>query len=567
MVLELSGAEAVAKILKEEGVTQVFGIHGGHIWSMMQAICDEDIRIIHMRHEQSAAYAADGWSRSTRKPGVCFGTAGPGFYNMIPGLAHAYLVGSPIVALLGRHRTIDQGWGAFQEGSAAEICKPFTKSIRVVEDFTNVSYLLRKSFIEATTYPPGPVVLELPTDLLGVIGPTAERKEQRGYLPKEQIARPSHPHGDPSLVEEAVRMMINAEKPVMIGGNGIFWSDASNEFQEFAELLQIPVHTRRMGRGAMSEKTPLAFTGGYRRKIFKEADIIATFGNRLNVLEGFGLPPTYPRHIKYIQVSESIVDISVTIPTEVTIIGNPKMVLKQMIDCAKSIVRRPVKRNVWLSFIQEAAEVQRKENREKAESVRNHRPIHPDFLGQVIADFIDKDTTIIYDSFTLGAFVTDRVEAEFAGQIMDAGTCGGVGHGVGMGIGVQLAKPGKRVLVLLGDGGTGVAGFDIETAARYNLPVVYLIFNNSGWLSPSAQKKIFPTMDSWGMLPEIRYDKIFAENGCYGELIADPGQIHSALERAFSSGKTSILNVIPDININPPLLEARAKLYRPDIKT
>lgn len=310
MVEKFSGAEAVARILREEGVKHVFGIHGGHIWSMLQSICDQGIKMIHMRHEQSAAYAADGWARATRQPGVCFGTAGPGFYNMVPGLAHAYLVGSPIVALLGRHRTYESGWGPFQEGYAVETCKSFTKAVRLVEDITNVSYILRKSFRDALAYPPGPVVVEIPTDLLGVLGPTAERDEQRGYLSMDQMARSGAPQGDPLLVEEAVRMLLNANSPLLVGGNGIFWSDASREFQEFAERWRIPVHTRRMGRGAVPEKNPLAVMGGNRRSIFNKADVIATLGHRLNVLEGYGLPPTYPQHVKYIQISESLEDIS-----------------------------------------------------------------------------------------------------------------------------------------------------------------------------------------------------------------------------------------------------------------
>lgn len=563
-MLKASGAETVAEVLRDEGVKHVFGVHGGHIWTMMQAICDVGINIIHMRHEQSAAYAADGWARATGTPGVCFGTAGPGFYNMVPGLAHAHYVGSPIVALLGRHRTFEQGWGPFQEGHAAEVCKSFTKRATTVEDLSNVSFILRNAFVESMAYPPGPVVVELPTNLLGVIGSSADRRDQLGHLSQAQRAHLTSPYGDPGAVEQAVRMIINAERPVLIGGNGIFWSNASTELKEFAELLQVPVHTRRMGRGAVPEHNPLAFTGGSRKKILKEADLIVLFGHRLNVLEGYGLPPTFSHDADYIQVSESADDISTVLPTRVAILGSPRTVLKQMTDCTRSIVKRIPIKTEWLKYVRKAAEEQRTDNKRKAEEYRNHSPIHPEFLSQVVAHALNPNTTIIYDSFTLGAFLTDRIEAEFAGQVMDAGTCGGVGHGVGMGIGVQLGRPDKCALVIIGDAGIGVAGFDIETAARYNLPVVYLIFNNSGWLSPAAQKMMFPTMGSWGMLPEIKYDRIFAENSCHTELVTQPSQIKHALDRAFNSRKTSVINVIPDINVHPPLILARLKLYRPD---
>lgn len=561
---ELSGAEAVAKILKEEGVKQVFGIHGGHVWSMISAICDQGIQFITMRHEQSAAFAADGWARTTREPGVCLGTAGPGFYNMVPGLAQANLVGSPIVALLGRHRTFEGGWGSFQEGNAAEISKSFAKGAMLVEDLSNVSYIVRKSFRDAIQYPPGPVVVEFPTNILGLIGPKAEKKMQIGYLPKDQITPLGKPQGDPALIEQAVRILLKAKKPILIGGNGLFWAEASKELQEFAELMRMPVHTRRMGRGAVPEKHPLAFTGGYRRPIFKEADVIVIIGHRLNVLEGYGLPPTYPREASYIQIAESAAEISLVIPTQVTICGNPKMVLRQMIDCAQGLSASFSKRAEWLNFVAHLANKQRADNRKTAEEVRDHKPIHPEFLGQVIADYLDPDTIIIYDSFTLGAFVTDRIEAKFSGQVLDAGTSGGVGHGIGMAIGAKLGKPDKRILVMMGDGGTGIAGFDIETAARCRLPVVYLIFNNSGWMNPSALEEMFPSWGSWGLLPDVRYDKIFAEMGCHTELVTEPGQIRPALDRAFASRRTAVLNLIPDGNVHPSLLMARRKLYTAD---
>jgi acetolactate synthase-1/2/3 large subunit len=156
----------------------------------------------------------------------------------------------------------------------------------------------------------------------------------------------------------------------------------------------------------------------------------------------------------------------------------------------------------------------------------------------------------------MAGFSTDKIEAKFGGQVLDAGTDGGVGHSIGMAMGAQLGRPGKQVLALLGDGGLGVAGFDIETAARYNIPAVYLLFNNSGWISTEFQKIALPGVDSWGMLPDIRYDKMFAEVSCHTEFVTRPEQIRPALERSFNSGKTSLINVIPDNKILPPQTQA-----------
>jgi acetolactate synthase-1/2/3 large subunit len=233
-----------------------------------------------------------------------------------------------------------------------------------------------------------------------------------------------------------------------------------------------------------------------------------------------------------------------------------------MIDCAQSLRQAPSPRADWLASVEKAREAYRRQQREEAEAMRDARRLNPRFMGQEIVDFLDDSATVIYDSFTLVAFITDRLEAKFAGQVLDASTYGGVGHSIGMGIGAQLARPGKQVIGLIGDGGIGVAGFDIETAARYKIPVVFFLFNNSGWMSTEYQKMLCPTMDSWGMLPEIRYDRIFAEMGCHTEWVTEPRQIRPALERAFHSGKTAVINAVPDTTVLAPLQEANIKRVR-----
>jgi acetolactate synthase-1/2/3 large subunit len=178
-------------------------------------------------------------------------------------------------------------------------------------------------------------------------------------------------------------------------------------------------------------------------------------------------------------------------------------------------------------------------------------PLHPAVLSRQILDFLDPSATIIYDAFTATQYMTDRVKARFAGQILDSGEFGAVGHGVGMGIGAQLARPGKQVLVLMGDGGMGVGAMDIETARRYNLPVVYLVSNNSMWTSGLQHTFFGKTMgkSSFGMMPDIRYDRMFEVMDCHAEHVEKPEQIRPALERAFNSGKTAVINAVMDESV------------------
>lgn len=543
--------KVLINILKEEGVKFISGIHGGHLWPLLRALDGEDIRMLHLRHEQSGPYISDGWGRTTMRPGVCFGTAGPGMYNMVPGLAHAFLCKSPVVAIAGQHEAFHDGWAPFQEGYAEDVCRTFTKWTKRIVDPRTLSFHLQKALRDAVAYPPGPVVLEIPVN---VLGRRIEVENQVGYIPQSNCADLSRAAAPADLIEKMVSMLLEAERPAIIGGDGIYWSGASEDLKEFVELLNIPVITRRMGRGAVPEAHPLAFTGGFRRPILNAADVIAIFGLRMSMLEHFGQPPTYSHDPKYIMVSEAYEDLEGRLPTEVRLLANPRQVLRQMIDCARDRIKTPPARTEWLAEVTKAREASQKKR--ALGDLSRTRPINPNYLAQEVVDFLDDSATIILDSYSMAGFTTDKISAKFAGQVLDAGTDGGVGHSVGIAIGAQMGRPGKQVLALLGDGGLGVTGFDIETAARYKVPAVYLLFNNSSWISTEFQKTALPKVDSWAMLPDIRYDKMFAEMDCHTEFVTEPEQIRPALERSFNSGKTALINVIPDNTILPPQLGA-----------
>lgn len=561
---EIKVADVVAKILKEEGVEWYAGVHGGHVWQLMVAIDRAGIKCYHMRHEQSGVYMADGWARASGKPGVAMGTAGPGFGNMISAMYQAYLDRSPVICLLGQHPTNEDGWGPFQEAYAEPLSGYFTKWTKRLVDPSMTAYLMQKAFRDATTYPCGPVAIEFPINIQGQIA--GDEDSLRGYLPKGRCADPSRPAGDPQMVEKSVRILLEAKKPVVIGGDGIFWSKASEELKEFVELLSIPVLTRRMGRGAVPEDHPLAFGAGHRRPIQTQADVIAIFGLRMNMLEGFGMPPKYPaENVRYIQVSEDMEELTTRLSTEVSIFGSPKQVLRQMIDCAKDLMKSKPDRNEWLGIVSKIREDDRAKTKEMVDKVRNNKAINPHFLAAELVDFLDKDATIILDSFSMAGFSTDKLRASFAGQILDGATWSGVGHGIGIAMGAQLARPGKQVVDLLGDGGMGIAGWDIETAARYKIPACYLLFNNSSWMGDAAQHLILPPdvkSCDWSMLPDVRYDKIFAEMDCHTELVTEPQQLRPALERAFNSGKTSVINVILDKTVVAPQVAGRMEYYK-----
>ena len=370
------------------------------------------------------------------------------------------------------------------------------------------------------------------------------------YL-SEGRPRPSLPQGDSGEVERAVKLLLAAERPLLIVGDGVYWSDGMRTLRELAEHLNIPVHSRRTARGAVSENHSLAFTGGYRAPLLRDADVICIVGLRATWLEEWFEPPEWTRSAKYIQVQENASEIWPALPTEIAIVGSSGPILAQMLVAAKDLVKTPPKRDPWLGQL---AEARSRFKRRQAETLEHHlrsngRLMHPDVLGARLAEFLDPSTTIIFDSFTGTSFFTDKLEAKFAGQVIDAGLHQPVGHGIGMCAGAQVARPGKPVMTLIGDGGFGISAMDMETLLRHKLPAVVVLLNNSSWAGVAAGHDLFyPEMGSWDNLPGIRYDRMFRELGCHTEYADRPDEIIPALDRAFSSGKPALVHVVGDTN-------------------
>ena len=225
-----------------------------------------------------------------------------------------------------------------------------------------------------------------------------------------------------------------------------------------------------------------------------------------------------------------------------------------MIDCTRGLIKARPHREAWLDMLNQARERFRKRQGELVKLYNKTKPIHPHFLCATIADFLDPSATVIYDSFTGTAYLTDKLEARFAGQILDGGLHQALGQGIGMCFGAGVARPGKQVLTLMGDGGFGISCMDMETLLRYKIPAVIVLLNNSSWGGASIGHDLFyREMDSWDNLPNIRYDRMLHELGCYTEHVEEPEEIRPALERAFNSGVASVINVISEATDIHPL--------------
>ncbi|MGR9090073.1 MAG: thiamine pyrophosphate-binding protein [Gammaproteobacteria bacterium] len=550
---DVDGGALIGRILKEQNVKYVFAVNGGHLFPILANLRDNGIKLIHMRHEQTTAYAADAYARVTRTPGVCAVTAGCGLTNAVTGLCGAGLTNSAVVCLAGQHPTTEDFIGSFQEAYGTELVGSFAKFAKRVIDWSTIEVDLRQAFRAATSAPQGVALYEIPSNILyHTDAPEKQRPGAKVYGPDELRAQ-----GDPRQIERTVELLLGAERPLIVGGDGIFWSDAAAELTELAELTHTPVYCRRAGQGAMDEANPLAIRGAWKKPFTGQADVVLALGFRFWSGEKFGQPPTWSDKATYIQVDSDPLRVGWHVPAEVGIVGDPKLVARQLIDRIKELKADFSHRatSPWLKQMAEVRGNYEQTIAERAAATHNETPIHPDRLTRDLVSVIDDDATLVVDSFTLSGYTSQWFTAHRMGQIVDAGPLAPVGHGVGMGIGTALGRPGKQVVVVSGDGGLGIGGMDMETAAKYGIPIVTLLWNNSSWGPDFASMPILKgRTDPFDMVPDIRYDRVFEPMGVHTEHVAEPDEIIPALERAFAAGKPALINVVGDKRYGHPSL-------------
>lgn len=544
----VDGGAVVGRTLAALGVTHLFAINGGHTFPILAALRENGIRLIHMRHEQACAYAADGYARVTGRVGVCSVTAGCGLTNAITGLCLAAATGSAVVCIAGQHPTTEDGLGSFQEAYGVELCRSFAKYATRVLDWSAIAFSLRQAFREAGTAPQGAALVEIPTNVLyHQDDPAGLRRGATVYARDALCAQ-----ADPAAVERAIELLASAERPLIAAGDGVFWSDAAAALQSFATATGIPVYARRAAQGALPEDHPLAIRGAWKKPFTGRADVVLAIGFTFWSGEHFGAPPTWNDAATYIQADASPSRIGWQVPVSLALVGDPKRVLAQLEAAAsrQGLGPRPLP---WLDEVAAARRAFGQQLEERGERHRGRRPIHPDHLARELCRVLQPDATVILDSFTMSGWMTQHFAARFPGQVIDAGPLAPVGHGIGMAIGAQLARPGKQVVVVIGDGGLGIGGWDVETALRYDLPVHTILWNNSSW-GPSFEEMplLKGRTDPFAMLEHVRYDQMFAIMGCHGEYAAAPEEVGPALERALASGRASLVNVIGDKRVGHP---------------
>ena len=526
---KVTGSYLIAKTLKEEGVEKLFYLMGGPDFDIVMGCQDFGIETIDFRHEQAAAFAAHAYARVTGKPGVCTAASGPGTLNLLTGVYAASIDCSPMVILGGASAVHEIGRDTFQEVDQERIMEPICKYWHRPTMAARYPEIVSTAYRQSMSGRPGPVYIDCGADVL------YEEIEEDAAVTPTRAARKSVPAGDAAAVSEAVDMLAASERPVIFAGGGVFFAGAAPELERLVDLTSTPFYTAPMSRGVVPEDHSVSFQGA-RSTALREADLVLVIGTRMNWMINYG---QRFGSAKVVQIDIEASEIAHNRDVDLGIVGDAKSVLGQMVS---EIEARPEDfggrlESPWITRLQEDND--RRANQQTALLNSEQTPIHPLRLCKEIRDFLDRDAILCVDGNEILHFGRQSLPTYVPGHRLNSGVTGTMGVGLPYGIGAQIAKPDKQVLVLHGDGSMGMNAMEIDTCVRFNLPVVTVISNNAGWTARTPDRRK-PGRE----LGFTNYDGMARELGAHGEEVTDPDEIRPALERAFASGKPAVVNVI-----------------------
>jgi acetolactate synthase-1/2/3 large subunit len=531
-----NAGELITLALKHAGVSHLFTLNGGHIWPILTGATEHGIRIIDVRHEQSAAFAAEGWAKVTRQVGVAAVTAGPGVTNAASAIAQAQAADSPLFVIGGRAPNARWGMGSLQEMDHVAFVQTMTKKAATLGS-AEEAYRLAAEFMRASlSGRTGPVFMDVPLDIF--FG-AADMPEATEHLTPDPGAGP-----DPDLISRAAQLIREAQRPSVIAGSSVWWSHAEGELKDLIEAAHLPLSVNGMARGMLPPGHPLFFPRA-RGAALGEADLILVIGVPLDFRLNWGQPPVFPddARLVFIDVDGHRKHRS----PEVAVYGD----LKAALAALAIAVEGTAERTSWLEKLRHADASSRA--RDQAMTQSESSPVHPARLIAEVDRFADPDATIVGDGGDFISFAGRLVERPEPGLWIDPGPFGCLGSGPGYAMAAKLARPDKQVLLLSGDGAFGFSAMEFDTMVRHRIPVVCVIGNNGIWaLEKHPMVSMLGVSVAADLGPQTRYDKVVEALGGHGELVDRPEQIRPALERAFASGLPACINVICDPNAEYP---------------
>src|SRR4051812_18336104 len=530
---QVHGGRLVAQRLKAHGVTKLFTLSGGHLFSIYDGCREEGIDIVDVRHEQTAAFAAEGWAKVTREPGVAALTAGPGVTNGMSAMASALKNNSPMVVLGGRAPAMRWGQGSLQEIDHVPFVRPVTKFAATPESTAEIPALVDEAFATAMAPHSGPAFVDFPLDYVFMEG------EDPGI---EEVGPAEHPGG--LDVDRAAALLRGAERPVVMAGTNLYWGHGEDTLLALAEALRIPVFLNGLARGCVPADHELFFSRA-RGTGLKGADVALVIGVPMDFRLGFG--QAFGEQTELIVIDRAEPIRGHPRPVAAELIGSVQTILEDLRDAAAG----GGSTDAWVSELSAAEDEKRAA--EQAELSDDRAPLHPMRLYKELGEVLDRDAIVIGDG---GDFVSyaGRVVASYeAGCWLDPGPYGCRGAGTGYALAAKLARPDRQVVLLLGDGAFGFSGMEFDTLARHGVNVVGVMGNNGIWaLEKHPMEFLYGYSVAAELRPATRYDQMVEALGGHGELVERPDELKPALARAFESGKPALVNVLTDPNVVYP---------------
>ena len=530
--MEGHGGNLAAEALRRSGTEFVFTLSGGHLFPLYDGCVAGGIHLVDTRHEQTAAFAAEGWAKVTRGAGVAALTAGPGVTNGMSALTSAFFNGSPMVVIGGRAPAARWGSGSLQEVDHVPLVAGVTKLGMTSQATASIGADVAGALAAAITPPRGPCFVDVPADYF--FGRAEVDDTTLGAAPPapEPAREP-----DPEALQQVAKLVEEAARPVLLAGAGVYWDGAESALREAAEALRLPVLMNGLGRGTLPASHDLAFSRA-RSAALREADLVIATGAPLDFRVGFG---KFPGGARVVHLVEHPSLLAGHADLAAGVAGDLSAVLSGIADRARS----GGDREEWIARL--TADERSGREAEEPALTRATSPIHPARIYGELRRRLEPDAVVIVDGGDFGSYAGKYVDTETPGCFLDPGPYGCLGTGPGYALAARLAHRDRQVLLLLGDGAAGFSLMDFDTLVRHQAPVVAIVGNNGIWgLEKHPMRALYGYDVVADLRPGTRYDQVVTALGGHGELVEDPAEVGPAIDRALASGVPALVNVLTD---------------------
>ena len=531
------GGQLVARRLKAHGVTTLFTLSGGHLFSFYDGCRAEGIAIVDVRHEQTAAFAAEGWAKVTRRPGVAALTAGPGVTNgderdrlgAVERLADARARWTCARGRAG-------GQGSLQELDHVPLVAPLTKFAGTASRAAQIPSMIDAALTAAVTPHGGPTFVDIPLDHV-FSGAVAEG--EFAALPAIGGAGPAGTDGlDDAALETAIALLRDARRPVIMAGTDVYWGHGEDALRALVEELRIPVFLNGLARGCVPVDDELFFSRA-RSVGLRGADVALVIGVPMDFRLGFG--GAFGDETTIVAIDHAAPARAYPRAVGVALYGAFAAVLGALRAALGGAASDPQ----WVAELRAAEDAARE--RERIELLDERAPLHPMRVYGELRALLDRDAIVVGDGGDFVSYAGRMIDSFAPGCWLDPGPFGCLGSGPGYALAAKLAHPDRQVVLLLGDGAFGFSGMEFDTLARHGVAVVGVVGNNGIWgLEKHPMELIYGYSVAAELRPETRYDVVVEALGGHGELVRSPAELRPALERAFSTGRPALVNVLTD---------------------